>query len=97
MTNTKPEQKEKSLLEIFHMIYRRKLILIFSVFISLILAYFYTKNTAPVFESTAKLKKEVADRRQAPNDILDIAMMQTRDETEQRWYLLKPVKCLVAW
>lgn len=94
MSNSKPINKEKSLLEIFHIIYKRKLILVFTVFIFLTIAYFYSQNTAPVYESSAKLKKEVVDKKQIGNDIFNMAMMQTLDEVETEMELIKTSEVL---
>ena len=53
--NTK---KEKSLVEIFLIVYRRKMILISSTILFLILAFLYNEYSTPEFESSAVLKKE---------------------------------------
>ena len=72
--NTK---KEKSLLEILHIVYRRKIIIILSVFVSLILAYLYNKFSTPVFESRALLKKEIirGDENRQLRELLSLSTM----------------------
>ncbi|MBT8387123.1 MAG: hypothetical protein KJO12_06895, partial [Ignavibacteria bacterium] len=74
--NTK---KEKSLIEIFHIFYRRKIIIILSVFLSLILAYLYNKFSTPVYESEALLKKEVTQRERT-DDLFELVKLQTMDQ-----------------
>ena len=87
-------KKEKSILEIIHIIYRKKLILIFSIVIMLILGYIYSQSTTPVFESTALLKKEMEDRKQVSNDFYDIVKLQTQDEVETEMELVKTSEVL---
>ena len=74
--NTK---KEKSLIEILHIVYRRKMIIILSVFLSLILAYLYNKFSTPVYESEALLKKEVTQRERL-DPVFELVKLQTMDQ-----------------
>jgi capsular exopolysaccharide synthesis family protein len=94
MSNMESGKKEKSILEIIHIIYRKKLILIFSVVITLILGYIYSQSTSPVYESTALLKKEMEDRKQVSNDFYDIVKLQTQDEVETEMELVKTSEVL---
>lgn len=82
-------KKEKSLLEIIHIIYKRKLILISSVIITLILTYIYSQSTAPVYESQALLKKETSDKTQGSNEFYEMLQLQTQDEVETELELVK--------
>jgi len=94
MSISKPVKKEKSLLEIIHIIFKRKLVLVFSILVSLILAYLYSQNATPVFESKAMLKKEMADRKQAANDFYEIVKLQTQDEVDTELELVKTSEVL---
>ena len=85
---------EKSLLEIIHIVYKRKWIIIISVLISLIIAIFYSFNSTPVYESTAILKKEVGPKNTEAGDFLDIVKMQTEDEVETEIELVKTIDIL---
>ena len=73
--NTK---KEKSLLEILHIVYRGKTIIISSTFLFLILAFLYNQYSTPVFESTALLKKEKVDGG-ATDELYELLRLQTQD------------------
>jgi len=84
--NTK---KEKSFLEIFHIVYRRKWIVISSVFLFLILAFLYNQYSTPIFESIALLKKEATDYRQPTDELYEIFKLQTMDRIETEMELLK--------
>ena len=44
-------KKEKSLLEVLHIVYRGKIIIMLSTFLCLILAYLYNQFSTPIFES----------------------------------------------
>ncbi|MBT8382399.1 MAG: polysaccharide biosynthesis tyrosine autokinase [Ignavibacteriaceae bacterium] len=77
--SSKDTKKEKSLLEILHIVYRRKIIIIISVFLSLILAYLYNKFSTPVYESQALLKKE-ATQRERTDDLFELVKLQTMDQ-----------------
>ncbi len=81
-------KKEKSLVEIFHIVYRGKLIIIASAFLFLILAYLYNKITTPIYESKALLKKEVAAER-SPDDLSELVRLQTLDRLETEMELVK--------
>ena len=89
MSISKPVKKEKSLLEILHIIFKRKLALVFSVLVSLILAYVYSQTATPIFESKALLKKEMSDRKQTANDFSEIVKLQTEDEVDTELELVK--------
>ena len=73
--NTK---KEKSLLEVLHIVYRGKTIIISSTFLFLILAFLYNNFSTPVFESTALLKKENVGGG-ATDELYELLRLQTQD------------------
>ncbi len=83
--NTK---KEKSLLEILHIVYRGKKIIISSVFLFLILAFLYNKFSTPVFESEALLKKENTARGRR-DGLYELLRLQTMDQIGTEIELLK--------
>ncbi len=83
--NTK---KEKSLLEVLHIVYRGKIIIISSVFLFLILAFLYNKFSTPVFESQALLKKESTDGGRT-DELYELVKLQTMDPMETEIELLK--------
>ncbi len=74
--NTK---NEKSLLEVLHIVFRGKIIIISSVFLSLILGFLYNKFSTPVFESVALLKKENTQRERT-SDLFELIKLQTMDQ-----------------
>ena len=82
-------KKEKSLLEILNIVYQGRIKIILSVFLSLILAYLYNQISTPVFESTALLKKEVADNRGNTDELYEIVKLQTSDLLETEMELIK--------
>ncbi len=88
MLNSNNTKKEKSLLEILHIVYRRKSFVIFSVVIFLILAVLYNQFSTPVYESVALLKKEIEDKNTG-NELYDIVKLQTQDEVETEMELVK--------
>ena len=89
MLNSNNTKKEKSLLEILHIVYRRKSFVIISVVIFLILALLYNQFSTPVYESVALLKKEVADDKGTGNELYDIVKLQTQDLVETEMELVK--------
>lgn len=82
-------KREKSLVEIIYIIYRRKLVLIISVGVMLVLALLYSYLTQPIFESSVLVKKEVAPDNNVPNEFYDIVRIQTEDEVETEMELVK--------
>ena len=85
---------EKTLAEIFHIIYTRKWIIIISIVSALTLAFLYNVIATPVYESTVILKKELANKKNLNNDLMEIVMMQTQDEVETEMELVKTVEVL---
>ncbi len=83
--NTK---KEKSLIEILHIVYRGKIIIISSVFLFLILAFLYNQISTPVFESRAVLKKEYSDDRPT-DELYELVRLQTLDQIDTEIELIK--------
>lgn len=86
---SKNNKKEKSLLEIFNIIYQGRIKIISSVIVFLILAYLYNLFSTPVFESTALLKKEAADKRKDTDELYEIVKLQTSDLLETEMELVK--------
>lgn len=89
--NSKQNKKtrEKTLLEIIQIIYRRRFILIGSLLITIILAILYNMISTPVYKASGLLKKEVAPKNKARGDFADIIDLQTRDEIETEMELVK--------
>jgi capsular exopolysaccharide synthesis family protein len=85
--NSNKTKKEKSLLEILNIVYQGRIKIISSVFLFLILAYLYNLFSKPVFESTALLKKEVADNR--GDEVYEFVKLQTSDLLETEMELIK--------
>ncbi|HMN25286.1 MAG TPA: Wzz/FepE/Etk N-terminal domain-containing protein, partial [Ignavibacteriaceae bacterium] len=86
---SKNNKKEKSLLEILNILYQGRIKIISSVIIFLILAFLYNLLSTPVFESTALLKKEVADNRGNKDELYEIVKLQTSDLLETEMELIK--------
>jgi capsular exopolysaccharide synthesis family protein len=86
---TSNNKREKSLSEIIYIIYRRKYILIVSVFLLVVLAYIYNQMTTPIYEATVLLKKEIAPENQYSNEFSEIVKIQTQDEVETEIELVK--------
>jgi capsular exopolysaccharide synthesis family protein len=82
-------KREKSLLEIIYIIYRRKVVFIISVSVLLVLAFFYNYLTPPAYEATVLVKKEIAPENQMPNEFYEIVRIQTEDEVETEMELVK--------
>ncbi len=81
-------KREKSLLEIIYIVYRRKWIIISTVFLSLIIAVLYIQLTTPIYQSKALLKKELVDNRQG-DEFRELVQLQTSDRLETEMELLK--------
>ncbi|MDX1372362.1 MAG: Wzz/FepE/Etk N-terminal domain-containing protein [Nitrososphaeraceae archaeon] len=87
--NNKNVNKDKTLFEILHIIFRRKVILIIAVFIALVLAFIYNNISTPMYEAKGLLKKETAKENKNQNDFYDIVRLQTQDEVETEMELIK--------
>ena len=83
------KKKEKSLIEIIHIFYRRKLIIIMSVFALLCIALIYSYTSTPVYQAEVVLKKEVMTGKDETNEFYEIVKMQTQDEVETEMELVK--------
>jgi capsular exopolysaccharide synthesis family protein len=81
-------KNEKTLLEILYIVYRGKFFIITFAFLSLILAYLYNQISTPIYESTALLKKEVADYRRT-DELSELVRVQTMDRLETEMQLIK--------
>ena len=90
-TNSKyyKKSKEKTLIEIIQIIYRRRFILIGSLLVTIILAVLFNMISTPVYKASGLLKKEVASKDRAREDFTDIIDLQTRDEIETEMELVK--------
>ena len=82
-------KKEKSLIEIVQIIFRRRYVLISSVIVFLILAVSYNYLTSPVYQAVGLLKKEVASKEKSQGDFSGIIDLQTLDELETEMELVK--------
>lgn len=92
MTNT--SKNEKTIFEIFNIIYRRKLYIILSIIIAVIIGYIYAKSSEPIYESKALLKKESSDKKSSSNDFYEMVKLQTQDEIETELQLVKTSEVL---
>ena len=86
---SKNNKKEKSLLEILNIVYQGRIKIISSVIIFLILAFLYNLLSTPVFESTALLKKEAADKKGKEDELYEMVKLQTSDLLETEMELIK--------
>ncbi|MDH3267274.1 MAG: polysaccharide biosynthesis tyrosine autokinase [Ignavibacteria bacterium] len=91
---SKPDVKEKSLAEIFHILYKRKWVIIISIFLAVSIAYFYSKRSIPIYQSTVVLKKEMASKSNLDSGLMEIVRMQTQDEVETEMQLVRTVDVL---
>lgn len=83
------KSKEKTLIEIIQIIYNRRVILIGSLLITIIMAVLFNLISTPVYKASGLLKKEVASKDRARGDFADIIDLQTRDELETEMELVK--------
>jgi capsular exopolysaccharide synthesis family protein len=83
------KSKEKSLLEIIQIIYRRRFILIGSLLMTIIMAILFNMISTPVYKASGLLKKEVAAKNRTEGNFSDIVDLQTRDEIETEMELVK--------
>jgi capsular exopolysaccharide synthesis family protein len=86
--SSKNTSKDKSLLEIFNIVYQGRIKIVISVIIALILAYLYNHFSTPVYESKALLKKEAADNRQE-DEFSELVRLQSSDQLETEMELIK--------
>ncbi len=91
MKNTIPNnfKKEKSLLEIINIVYKGRIKIVISVFLSLVLALLYIKFTPPIYESKALLKKEAAENPGQRDEFSELVKLQTSDQLETEMELVK--------
>ena len=80
-------KKEKSLVEVLHIVYRRKTIIILFTLVFLILALLYNLFSTPVFESTALIKKENPESRK--NELYELVRLQTMDRLDTEIQLIQ--------
>jgi uncharacterized protein involved in exopolysaccharide biosynthesis len=83
------KSREKSLLEIIQIVYRRRVILIGALLITIIIAFLFNMISTPVYKASGLLKKEVAPKNRTDGDFADIVDLQTRDEIETEMELVK--------
>ena len=88
-TRNHGSKKEKTLIEIIQIVFRRRYILIGSVVAAIILAMAYNFLSTPVYKATGLLKKEVASKRQNQGGFAGIVDLQTLDELETEIALVK--------
>ncbi len=82
-------KKEKTLVEIIQIIYRRKFVLFTAVFVFILGAVLYNYLTKPVYKATVLLKKETAQDENSRADFSEIINVQTKDEIETEMELVK--------
>jgi capsular exopolysaccharide synthesis family protein len=92
--NSNSVNGEKSLLEILHIIYRRKWFIITSVTVALLIALIMSFQTVPFYEAFVILKKESAPKNDMNSDFMEIVKMQNEDEVETEIELVKTVEVL---
>jgi len=88
-SNQNKKSREKTLLEIIQIIYRKRFILIGSLLITIIMAVLFNMISTPVFKASGLLKKEVASKDRGRGDFTDIIDLETRDEIETEMELVK--------
>ena len=81
-------KKEKSLIEIFHIVYKRKNIILSFAFLFLILAFLYNQFSIPVFESSALIKKE-SDKSGGRNELSELVRLETGDRIDTEIELIQ--------
>ncbi|UCH65126.1 MAG: polysaccharide biosynthesis tyrosine autokinase [Ignavibacterium sp.] len=82
-------KKEKSLIEILQIVFRRRYVLIFTVIVFVMLAVTYNYLATPVYQAVGLLKKEVAPKDKNRGDFSGIIDLQTLDELETEMELVK--------
>ena len=82
-------KKEKSLIEILQIVFRRRYVLVSSVLVFLMLAVAYNFVAKPVYEAVGLLKKEVASKNKNQGEFSGIIDLQTLDELETEMELVK--------
>ena len=87
--NNNKKSREKTLLEIVQIIYRRRFILVGSLLITIIMAVLFNMISTPVYKASGLLKKEVVSKNRTRGDFADIIDLQTRDEIETEMELVK--------
>lgn len=83
------KQREKTLIELIQIVYRRRYILIGSLVITIIIAVLYNMTTTPIYKSSGLLKKEVASQKNEQGEFANIIGLQTMDEIETEMELVK--------
>ena len=82
-------KKEKTLIEIIQIVFRRRYILIGSVIAAIMLAVLYNYLSTPVYKAQGLLKKEVASKNKNQGGFAGIVDLQTLDELETEIALVK--------
>jgi capsular exopolysaccharide synthesis family protein len=88
-SNQNKKSREKTLLEIIQIIYRKRFILIGSLLITIVMAVLFNMISTPVYKASGLLKKEVASKDRGRGDFTDIIDLETRDEIETEMELVK--------
>jgi capsular exopolysaccharide synthesis family protein len=88
-SNQNKKSREKTLLEIIQIIYRKRFILIGSLLITIVMAVLFNMISTPVYKASGLLKKEVASKDRGRGDFKDIIDLETRDEIETEMELVK--------
>ena len=82
------KKKEKTLIEILQIVFRRRYVLVISVVATVIIAVLYNVFSTPIYEASGLLKKEVAANDKTKGDFANIIDLQTRDEIETEMELV---------
>ena len=82
------KKKEKTLIEILQIVFRRRYVLVISVVATVIIAVLYNVFSTPIYEASGLLKKEVATNDKTKGDFANIIDLQTRDEIETEMELV---------
>lgn len=98
MENSTPQQQTKidqiSFQEILRILNRRKLTLILSICLTLMIAIIYSFLATPIYEATTTIKKEDTYDKKSTDQLRNIIAMQTADALETEMEIIKSRKVL---
>ena len=92
--NSNTSNKDKTLMELIHIIYNRKWVLIISVLITVCIAIIFSFRSTPQYEANVILKKEMGSKGELSSDFMEIVRMQTQDEVDTEIELVKTVEVI---
>ena len=82
------KKREKTLVEIVQIVFRRRYLLIGSIVVTLVIAFLYNVLTTPVYKSSVLLKKESSNEKNSQGEFADILSVQSSDEIETEMALI---------